>query len=85
MYFAAAKYTSSHVNYQFISIFVELLVFFPGETSVKLLYLLVYLDLSVSPAGKNKQTFQRVCSDLCILKSKSYAKLWIKYWFCNVV
>lgn len=39
----------------------------------------MYLDLSVSPAGKNKQTFQRMCSDLCIFKSTSYAKLWIKH------
>lgn len=49
----------------------------------------MYLDLSVSPTGKNKQTFQRMCSDLCIFKSKSYAKLWIKHigfaMWCNFV
>lgn len=44
----------------------------------------MYLQLE-----KNKQTFQRMCSDLCILKSKSYAKLWIKHigfaMWCNFV
>lgn len=65
MYFAVAKYTSSHVNFQFLSIVG--IALFPGEALVELLYLLMYLDLSVSPAGKkSKQTFQRMCLDLCI-------------------
>lgn len=55
---------------------LELLHLFPGETSAKLLYLLMYLDLSVSPAGKNK--YSKECVQTCIFKSKSYAKLWVK-------
>lgn len=69
--------------------YLGLLGLFPGETLVKLLYLLMYLDLSVTPSGKNKQTFQIICSDLCICKSKSYAKLCIKHtgfaMWCNSV
>lgn len=68
MYFAAAKYTSSHVNCQFLSI-VGIAMSFPWRNfSEATLSFDVLRSECISSWKKNpnKQTFQRMCSDLCI-------------------
>lgn len=66
MYFAAAKYTSSHVNCQVFSI-VGIAMLFPWRNfSEATLSFDVLRSECISSWKKTKQTFQRMCSDLCI-------------------
>lgn len=86
MYFAAAKYTSSHVNFQFLSI-VGIAMSFPWRSfSGATLSFDVLRSECISSWKKNQTNIPKNVFRLVHLKIKIIYKALDKtYWFCNML
>lgn len=85
MYLAAAKYTSSHVNYQFLSI-VGITSFFPWRNFSEATLSFDVLGSECIFSWKKQTNIPKNVFRLVHFKIKIICKALDKtYWFCNVV